>query len=169
MRKKAWLGLLLATMAMSGEAQSNQWLKQLIQEKKAAPVRNVKEIEMNKKRHGFFSNHGFVLFYASTCPHCQEFSPVIKRWTDENHADILPLAFDNLPLPEFPRFAPATTEWVNTAFQGSPIQYPALFIVNPKHQTMYPVGFGSMSIQELDERVASLIPQIIAFEKREVR
>lgn len=113
----------------------------------------------------FFRTHGLVLFYSSHCPHCRQFAPVLKKWTEHHHAQLLPLSFDNQALPEFPHFLPASTEWVSAAFQGNEINYPAVFIVNPETKALYPVGFGAMSDNELDERMALLIPKVNAYEK----
>lgn len=145
-------------------ANANQaWLNQMIESKDIA--KEVRQ-ETIKNKTGFFSQHGFVLFYASTCPHCHHFAPTLKAWADRNGAETLALSFDNQPLPDFPHFLPATTEWVNAAFAGQAISYPALFVVNPKTQVLYPVGFGSMSDDELGARMAILIPKISSYESR---
>ncbi|MXH29263.1 type-F conjugative transfer system pilin assembly thiol-disulfide isomerase TrbB, partial [Escherichia coli] len=88
----------------------------------------------------------------------------LKGWANRNKAEVLPLSLDNQPLPEFPKFLPATTEWINAAFGGNSINYPALFVVNPKTKTLYPVGFGSMTNAELNDRMAVLISKIKAYE-----
>jgi len=104
------------------------------------------------------------LFYASTCPHCHELAPVLKHWAEKNHVFVLALSFDNEPLAEFPKFRPATTQWVNAAFAGQAISYPALFVVNRQTQMLYPVSIGSLSERKLNERMRSLIVKIKSFE-----
>ncbi|WP_165481434.1 conjugal transfer protein TraF, partial [Legionella brunensis] len=86
------------------------------------------------------------------------------HWITRNKAELMPLSLDNQPLLEFPKFLPATTEWINAAFGGNAINYPALFVVNPNTKALYPVGFGSMTEAELNGRMEVLIPKIKMYE-----
>ncbi|STX55685.1 conjugative transfer protein [Legionella beliardensis] len=166
---KGYTGVVFALLFSTGFVYSANahWLTNLIATREGAAVGL--RVKAADKKNGFFSAHGFILFYASTCPHCHQFAPVLKRWCERHHAQVLPLSFDNHALPDFPDFSSATTEWVNAAFQGLAIQYPALFILNFKTQTLYPVGFGAMTESELNARMASLMPKIIAHERGESR
>ncbi len=112
----------------------------------------------------FFKTHGFVFFFASTCPYCHQFSPILSKAATALHAQVLPLSFDNQPLPEFKEFLPATSEWTTVAFKNEAIHYPALFIANPQTQALYPVSIGSLNENELALRLEALIPKIIAYE-----
>lgn len=113
----------------------------------------------------FFQTHGFVFFFASTCPYCHQFSPVLRRLATTLGAQVLPLSFDNQPLPEFKKFLPATSDWTTVAFKNEAIHYPALFIVNPQTQALYPVSIGSLNENELLFRLDALVPKIIAYER----
>ena len=72
---------------------------------------------------------------------------------------------DDKPLPEFPMATPATATLVETAFRGNNIRYPALFVMNPASGALYPVAIGSMSSDELNTRMQTLVPKIIAYEQ----
>ena len=120
-------------------------------------------------REQFFQTHGFVFFFASTCPYCHQFSPVLSQVSTALHARVLPLSFDNVPLPEFKEVMPATSDWVTAAFQNEAIHYPALFIANPKTLELYPVSIGALTEVELTTRILELVPKIIAHESSEVR
>jgi type-F conjugative transfer system pilin assembly thiol-disulfide isomerase TrbB len=157
--------LLLLFHVLNVEASHSLWLGKLIAKREGSRVEQ--GVQANKKQdRGFFKTHGLILFYSSLCPHCRQFAPVLKGWAVVHRAEILPLSFDNQTLPEFPNFLPATTEWVNDAFQGNAIQYPALFIANLTTKVLYPVGFGSMSEQELNARMKGLIIKITAYENQ---
>ncbi|WP_131784110.1 type-F conjugative transfer system pilin assembly thiol-disulfide isomerase TrbB [Legionella gresilensis] len=159
------LSLVLTVIVVSAEAEGSQWLKKLIARQEQPP--QYKKVKATSEQTtDFFSTHGLVFFYGSRCPHCQQFAPILKRWANYNKADVLPLSLDNQPLPEFPTFLPATTEWINAAFGGSAINYPATFIVSPKTHALYPVGFGSMTEIELNDRMNTLIPKIKAYETK---
>ncbi|QDQ41165.1 type-F conjugative transfer system pilin assembly thiol-disulfide isomerase TrbB (plasmid) [Legionella geestiana] len=157
-------GLLLMLCTFMSMAGQPAWLTQMITEREGARASVRQEVPVSHSS-GFWRTHGLILFYGSQCPHCRQFAPTLKAWADRNGAGVLPLAFDNQPLPEFPRFLPATTEWVNAAFQGSAISYPALFVMHPKTNALYPVGFGAMSHAEINERIAMMIPKIEAYEQ----
>ncbi|HHX3463966.1 TPA: type-F conjugative transfer system pilin assembly thiol-disulfide isomerase TrbB [Legionella pneumophila] len=160
---RVFLIVMFAFIGLGAKAERSQWLTNLIAEQEGL-VTHQREEPQNTKRKGFFSTHGLILFYGSQCSHCKRFAPILKGWANRNKAEVLPLSLDNQPLPEFPKFLPATTEWINAAFGGNSINYPALFVVNPKTKTLYPVGFGSMTNAELNDRMAVLISKIKAYE-----
>ncbi|MFO3289611.1 type-F conjugative transfer system pilin assembly thiol-disulfide isomerase TrbB [Legionella pneumophila serogroup 1] len=162
---RVFLSMVLAFVVLSAQAEGSQWLINKIAEHEQSSEQKVVQGN-NKKQKGFFSTHGLILFYGSLCPHCRQFAPILKHWATHNNAEVLPLSLDNQPLPEFPKFLPATTEWINAAFGGSAINYPALFVVNPTTKALYPVGFGSMTEAELNDRMAFLIPKISAYENK---
>ena len=119
-------------------------------------------------RDHFFQTHGFVFFFASTCPYCHQFSPVLSQASKRLGARVLPLSFDNQPLPEFQEVLPATSDWTTIAFQNASIHYPALFIANPQTQALYPVSIGALNEMELTTRIEALIPKIMAYENSKV-
>jgi len=118
------------------------------------------------QKDAFFKTHGFVFFFASTCPHCHAFAPVLSSVAKALNAEVLPLSFDNEPLPPFKNVLPATTDWVTAAFQNEAIHYPALFIANPRTSALYSVSIGALSEVELTTRLNELIPKIIAYETK---
>lgn len=165
MSVRVFLGLALIFMVLGAQAKGAQWFTNMIGEQEQSSEQNVAQSN-NKREQGFFSTHGLILFYGSQCPHCKQFAPILKHWASKNKAEVLPLSLDNQPLPEFPKFLPATTEWINAAFGGNAINYPAIFIVSPKTKALYPVGFGSMTEIELNDRMNTLIPKIKAYENK---
>lgn len=157
------LGIVLMFYSLGASSQA-AWLSDLISEKERPQVERRGIQPIQSPEDGFYKNHGFILFYGSQCPHCRQFAPILKQWASQHHVRILPLSLDNQPLAEFPQFIPATTEWINAAFQGNPINYPALFMVNPDTKQLFPVAFGALSYVELDTRMEQLIPLIKAHE-----
>lgn len=117
----------------------------------------------------FFKNHVLVFFFSSQCSFCQQCAPVVKQWSVSHTAPILSLSFDNQPLSEFPDFIPVTTQWINEAYAGRPITYPALFIANKTSHLLYPVAYGAMTEVELDTRLSELQAKIEAYESRSLR
>ncbi|KTC70049.1 conjugal transfer protein TrbB [Legionella bozemanae] len=165
MSTRIFLGLALAFIVLGAHAEGPQWLTNMIAEHEQSSEQEVAK-GSNKKDQGFFRTHGLILFYGSQCPHCKRFAPILQHWATRNKAEVFPLSLDNQPLPEFPKFLPATTEWINSAFGGNAINYPAIFVVSPETKTLYPVGFGSMTETELNDRMDVLITKIKAYENK---
>lgn len=156
--------IILLTLLTHVHAGNYDWFNKMIVAKEHGTKPQTLRNEPQRQQNSFFKVHRIVFFYASTCPHCHQFAPILNSWAKQNKTEVLPLAFDNQPLAEFPNFLPATTEWINAAYQEKPIQYPALFVVNPKTKQLYPIGFGAMTYDELNYRMQRLIPKIDAFE-----
>lgn len=114
----------------------------------------------------FFKDHALVFFFSSQCPYCQQFAPIVKQYALKNGASILALSFDNQPVDPFVDFIPVTTEWINEAYAGQPITYPALFIVNQRSHLLYSVAFGAMESQALEERLIDIKTKILRYEAR---
>ncbi|WP_454784003.1 type-F conjugative transfer system pilin assembly thiol-disulfide isomerase TrbB [Legionella sp. WA2024007413] len=162
--KGRMLIILMMLLSVSLSAANSDWLTTTI----AAKEQGIKPqifSQPQTQTQVFFKEHGLIFFYASSCPYCQQFAPILNSWATHNKIKVLPLAFDNQTLSEFPNFLPATTEWISAAYQENPIQYPALFVVNPKTKKLYPVGFGAMTHDELRGRLERLLPKIIAYER----
>ena len=113
----------------------------------------------------FFKNHVLLFFFASSCPHCHQQAPILKDWANNHGVAVDARTLDEKPLPEFPTATPATASLVETAFRGNSIRYPALFVMNPDSGVLYPVAIGSMTTDELNTRMQTLIPKIIAYEQ----
>lgn len=156
--------IILLTLLANAHAGNSDWFNKMIVAKEYGTKPQTLRNEPQRKQKSFFKEHRIVFFYASTCPHCHQFAPILNSWAKQNKIEVLPLAFDNQLLAEFPNFLPATTEWINAAYQEKPIQYPALFVLNSKTKKLYPVGFGAMTQDELSYRMQRLIPKIDAYE-----
>lgn len=115
--------------------------------------------------HAFFKTHQLIFFFASTCPHCHKAAPHLKAWVNEQGIEVQAISFDNKSLSEFETTIPASKEIVAAAFQDRTIEYPALFVINMKTQALYPAVIGEFTTQELDTRMKTLIPKIMAFER----
>src|SRR3990167_22116 len=114
----------------------------------------------------FFKDHQLILFYASTCQYCQQFAPIIDKWSQINSAKLVALSLDNKPLDSLRNFQPATTQLINTAYAGRPITYPALFIANQTRGLLYPVAFGALGYAELSDRLNQIQSKIENYEAR---
>lgn len=162
MKSRIIIGLLILGLTQNLMAHTNFLEEQFIQ--KSASL-NVSPASPDSKNE-FFKHHALVFFFSSQCPYCKQFAPVVTTWAATNGASILGLSFDNQPFEELPDFLPATTQWVNAAYNGKPITYPALFVVNKTQHLLYPVAFGAMSKDEFEQRIAVIQSKIEAYEAR---
>lgn len=155
MQMPSLLGLLLLIM-MNGAFANHHVLEDVIQ---------AKEGQILLKIAPFQQNHRFVFFFSSTCPHCHNFAPVLKRWADDNQYAVDAFSFDGKSLPDFSNVLTPDNQLLQAAFQNETIRYPALFVVNTQTANLYPVAIGALNFQEIHERMQILVPKIIDFER----
>lgn len=125
-----------------------------------ALFQNPKPIKDNASEHPYT----LVLFFSNQCPHCVQFAPIVKQYIDANQWSIEAINLNGEALPEFPNATFATQEMIDLAYQGKPVVYPALFIANAKTKALYPVSFGEMGKQELEERMELIMTKIGEYE-----
>ncbi len=106
-------------------------------------------------------NYTFVFIYKGSCPHCHNFAPILKDFTDSFHFKVAAYSLDNEPLPEFPG-AKLTPELFQAFFVagGYKPAVPALFMVNRHTGDAYAVMFGEAHDYELANRVSELMKHI---------
>jgi type-F conjugative transfer system pilin assembly thiol-disulfide isomerase TrbB len=150
------IGFLLMFMLVNAFADEVSFLSEAFHAQKGAP---------EQKTVSFEHNHHLIFFFASTCPHCHNFSPVLKKWVDENDFKVEAYSFDGQPLPEFREILIPGHQLLQASFQNEAIRYPALFVVNTETANLYPVTIGELNSQELEARMRVLISKIRAFER----
>lgn len=155
------IGLLSLVISQNTFANANFLVEQLA---KKIVESKAKTDNLTELTDPFFKDHALVLFFSSQCAYCQQFAPVVKQWALAQKAPVLALSFDNQPLPSFPEVRPVTTQWINSAYAGKPITYPALFIANRQHHLLYPIVFGAMGYEELALRFHQVKTKIEAYE-----
>lgn len=104
--------------------------------------------------------YAFVLFFSSTCPHCQRFAPILKRWAAAHHFHVYAFTLDGKGLPSYPQPIPAVPTIRQTFFGPNPIETPSLFLVNVNTNNAMPVSQGEMSEQELNTVMTPLIEEL---------
>lgn len=100
------------------------------------------------------SKFAFVVFYRSTCPHCQRFDPILKQFSQDYGFKVYAYTTDGNSLPSFPKSMPMTTTVEKTFFNSPNIEVPSLFLINVKTMKAYLIDQGEMSYQDLNSRVA---------------
>ena len=107
-------------------------------------------------------DYAFILFYRSSCPHCQVFDPVLKAFTDHYGFQVLPFTTDGISLPAFPNSTTITQSIINEFFgENATIAVPTLLMMNKNNLHVYPVVEGEMNLMEFTDRMNQLSLEIL--------
>lgn len=103
----------------------------------------------------------FVLFYMSTCSHCQRFDPILKSFSSENHIPVLAYTLDGNSLPSFPNsFTPTKNEVLKFFPTENPV-VPTLFLMDEKTHRIYPMMKGEATLDQLSQRFDQIQSSIL--------
>lgn len=103
----------------------------------------------------------FVLFYMSTCPHCQRFDPILKSFSFENHIPVLAYTLDGNSLHSFPNsFTPTKNEVLKFFPTDNPV-VPTLFLMDEKTHRIYPMMRGEATFDQVSQRFDQLQSNIL--------
>lgn len=95
---------------------------------------------------------GFFFFYTSSCPHCQHFAPVLKRFSKRYGFKVVAISADGGFLPDFPD---AVMNDLHAKLFHVTV-FPSLFLVNPHNQLAALVSEGNINESELTARVLKI-------------
>jgi len=130
-------------LCFAGNATLSQ-LKQLLAQKEH-PVR-LNKLEanngLNQAAESLKIKYRFVLFYMSTCPHCQRFDPIIRKFIDHYGFKITAYTLNGQSLPSFANSEQPDLQTTNVFFARKGAQVPALFLLNTKNLHVYTVSIG---------------------------
>lgn len=111
---------------------------------------SVPDPAINQLKQGY----ALVLFYESTCPHCQRFLPIVADVVNTYGLKIYPFTMNGGTLPSFANNTiPANDTIVNNFFQGASPVVPALYLVNVNTMDYMPLSQG-------EESEATLVQQL---------
>lgn len=96
--------------------------------------------------------HVIFFFYRSDCPYCHAFAPTLAAFEARHGLQVIPISLDGGSLPGFPEYR--LDNGISRALQVR--QVPAVFLAEPRSQTITPIGFGVLSEAELAQRIATV-------------
>ena len=105
-------------------------------------------------------NYTIVVFYESTCPHCQRFTPILKQFADEYGFTVYAFSVDGPALPAFPKPMAVNQQIVNTFFPTGQVVLPTSFLVNKANLMTYPINTGEMLMPDLLSRMDTIAAAI---------
>ena len=108
----------------------------------------------------------FVLVYMSTCPHCQRFDPILKRYVIKHRIPVLAYTLNGISLPSFKDSVTPTQAELSKLFpDGHPV-VPTLFVVDKKHHQLIRAITGEASYAQLKQRMFRVEDYIFHEESR---
>jgi conjugal transfer pilus assembly protein TraF len=110
------------------------------------------EEEGIRKISALSKKYGLFLFFRNDCPYCEEFSPIVKRFSKKYGWEVLAVSERGEQSKEFKR---SLRDNGLAEAWGVKI-YPSLFAVDPRGGRVIPVAVGMISVEEMEERILAL-------------
>lgn len=126
------------------------------------------QIDLEKNRtfeviKGLSQTWGLFFFFSNDCPYCHQFAPIVKKFASSYQWEVIAIQIgDSSAIGTnnqddisklFPNVQPN-----NGLFQAWGIKVlPTLFAVNPKTQEAIPVAYGLTSLDEMENRIMTLL------------
>jgi conjugal transfer pilus assembly protein TraF len=93
--------------------------------------------------------HGLFYIFASHCPYCHVFAKTVQSFADKFNWSVLPITLDGKGLPEFPYAR--RDNGMASKLQIKNI--PALIMVEPTGEKIFPIATGVISEEDIMERI----------------
>lgn len=93
--------------------------------------------------------NGIFFFFKSTCPYCHQMAPMLKLLQKQYGIEIFPISLDGGGLPDFPN--PKVDQGAATSLGVTVV--PALFLGSKSTGSISPIGYGTISLTEIVERI----------------
>ena len=107
-------------------------------------------------------DYGLFFYFDSHCPYCKKMAPTVKNFSALYGFELLPITIDGGVLPEFPE-AKADN---GSARQLNIQAVPALYLIHHRTQSIMPVGFGLLSMDDIENRIVTLMGEGISESKQ---
>jgi conjugal transfer pilus assembly protein TraF len=96
--------------------------------------------------------YGLFYFFKKNCSYCDAFAPVVKKFSEKYHWEVLAIS----------EFGEANELFSRNVRDNGLAEtwgvsvYPSLFAVNPKTGDVIPVANGMISIEEMEDRITAI-------------
>ena len=106
-------------------------------------------------------SYGLYFFFRQNCAYCHVQAPFLKQFEAKYGFTVLAVSLDGGSLKEFPQAVRDNGLAASVAEAlGVPMQHfstPAIVLARPSTREVVPVGFGVLTMDEMAERVASVV------------
>ena len=98
-------------------------------------------------------DNGLFFFFKQNCPFCDEQGRILEALVQEYHITVMAVSLDGSSNPYFPNAKPDNGIAAKMGVQDTP----AMFIVNPVTREAVPLGYGVVSLDEMESRMRRLV------------
>lgn len=107
------------------------------------------------------ASYGLYFFFRANCAYCHVQAPLLRQFQDKYGFTVFAVSMDGSSLPQFPNAARDNGLVARMAETlGIPTQHfvtPAVVLAQPASGLVVPVGFGAMNMDEMVERIATVV------------
>ncbi len=118
-------------------------------------VEEIKRKDLNNILSGLNERYGLFFFYSSRCVHCHKYSPILKVFADTYGLKVMPVSIDGGFLPEWPNSVINNGQLEQLGLADKPV--PSTILFDTKSKQLLPIGFGLLTISELEERIYTIV------------
>lgn len=117
------------------------------------PYYEEKQKNQDKVLEKVAQEYGFFFFYASSCPHCHAFAPVVKKWAEMRGFKVIGVSLDGKTIEGFEDSK--VDNGITKRFGITHV--PSLVGVNPRANHILPIAAGPLPIPEIENRIVHLV------------
>lgn len=114
-------------------------------------VQEVKKQDINNRLAKLNERFGLFFFYNSQCVHCLKYSPLLKVFSSTYGIKVMPISIDGGFLSEWPDSLVNKGQFEKLGLFDKPV--PATILFDNKTKKLLPIGFGLLTVSELEERI----------------
>ena len=100
--------------------------------------------------------HGLFFIFRSDCRYCHSFAATVKNFANKYNWSVIAITLDGKANPEFPN-ARSDNGWARKLKISG---VPALIMVEPKANKIFPIAIGAISEEDIIERIDLLTREI---------
>lgn len=113
--------------------------------------------QFNASKHSYSKAYVLLFFFDSTCPHCQNFAPVVKALSNQTGFDVAALSFNNTGLPDYPNVSPVTPPVYQRYYGNIKPVYPVLVLQSTQTDDFYVLSKGETTLPHLTQRLERVL------------
>jgi conjugal transfer pilus assembly protein TraF len=118
---------------------------------------DVKREDIKSSLLSLSERYGLFFVYKSTCPYCHQYSNILKEFSTVYNIDILPITLDGVSMKEWEGNTIKDLSVLKKLGLEDISQVPATVLFDNKTKEVLPVGYGVLSISDLEDRIYVLI------------
>lgn len=100
------------------------------------------------------NNYGVFFIYRSDCSYCHAYSPILKRFSDKYGVKVQGITMNGITIEGWENSFKDNGQVKNLGLEGTPT--PATILFDKRSKETIPVGFGVLTLSDLEHRIFTL-------------